>query len=449
MSAPDSALAAAGAVRSGETTARALLEDALRRIEAEDGRLNCFTRVLADRARARADAVDRLVAAGGDAGPLAGVPFAVKDLFDVAGIPTTAGSKAREAAGPALQDAAAIARLEAAGAVLIGTLNMDEFAYGFSTENAHYGVTHNPHDLERLAGGSSGGSAAAVAAGLVQLTLGSDTNGSIRVPASLCGVFGLRPTHGAASEAGVFPFVERLDVIGPFARSVEDVRAAFELMSGQTCAAHQGPIRAARLTGWFHDNADDDARESVAAVCAGLGAAETVELGLAAAGRSAGFLLTASEGGHRHLAGLRQDATAFDHATRSRFVAGALVPDNFLAEAEEVAARFISQFEQAIAGWDILVAPSTPAPAPRIDDGMIVVNGQRLPARANLGLCAQPISLTGAPVLSVPVKRTGRLPLGVQLIATRGREQVLFAAAARLVEMSVVACEWPAMAGAA
>ncbi|MGB3930436.1 MAG: amidase family protein, partial [Sphingobium sp.] len=187
-----SATAIADAVNSGAVTAMSVLEHCLSGLEREGGRLVAVTRLLADRARREAEAVDAIVAAGGDPGPLAGVPYGVKDLFDVAGLPTTAGSSLYADAPPATADAEAIGKLRAAGAVLVATLNMDEFAYGFATINAHHGTTRNPHDLDRLAGGSSGGSAAVVAAGLLPFSLGSDTNGSVRVPASLTGIYGLK-----------------------------------------------------------------------------------------------------------------------------------------------------------------------------------------------------------------------------------------------------------------
>jgi aspartyl-tRNA(Asn)/glutamyl-tRNA(Gln) amidotransferase subunit A len=324
---------------------------------------------------------------------------------------------------------------------------MDEFAYGFSTENVHYGVTHNPHDPGRLAGGSSGGSAAAVAAGLAPISLGSDTNGSIRVPASLCGIYGLRPTHGLLPEEGVFPFIERMDVPGPFTRSLGDLQTVFEIMAGVRIGAAPGSLRAARLTGWFRDNAGHDAREAVDLVCRALGATAERDLDLAGAGRSAAFLITAYEGGRRHLAQMRRDASIFDPATRVRFAAGALLPDEMYADAEAAAARFIAQFQAAFAEYDLLIAPSTPTSAPSIIDGVIEVNGQSVSARANLGVCTQPISITGAPALSVPIRRSGKLPIGVQLIAARGGENVLFAAARQLEEMGVAGADWPDFAG--
>ena len=196
------AIALSEEVRSGRLTALEVITICLLRIERFDSKLKCFTTVLADSARAQAAEIDRRVAAGEDPGPLAGVPFAVKNLFDVAGITTIAGSKIHAEKPPATNDATAVERLKKAGAVIVGALNMDEYAYGFTTENTHYGTTLNPHDLERVAGGSSGGSAAAVAADFVPITLGTDTNGSIRVPAAFCGVFGLKPTYGRISRAG-------------------------------------------------------------------------------------------------------------------------------------------------------------------------------------------------------------------------------------------------------
>ncbi|MEO0539665.1 MAG: amidase family protein, partial [Cyanobacteria bacterium P01_A01_bin.105] len=189
-------------IRQGDTTAQAVVQKTLDQISHRDTQLNCFTTVLAESALAAAAEVDQKIATGETVGPLAGVPFAVKNLFDIQGVVTLAGSKINQNNSPATTDATAVARLKAAGAILVGALNMDEYAYGFVTVNSHYGATPNPHDPTRISGGSSGGSAAAVAAGLVPLTLGSDTNGSIRVPASLCGVYGLKPTYGRLSRAG-------------------------------------------------------------------------------------------------------------------------------------------------------------------------------------------------------------------------------------------------------
>src|SRR5271155_3661496 len=196
-----SALDIARAVASGETSAVAVTEAALARIGKLNPQLNAFTDVTAARARKRAAALDAQRAAGDKLGPLAGVPFAVKNLFDVAGLPTRAGSVINRERQPATQDAVLIRRLEHAGAVLVGTLNMGEYAYDFTGENFHDGPSRNPHDLTRMSGGSSGGSGGAVGGALVPLALGSDTNGSIRVPSSLCGTFGLKPTSGPLTRA--------------------------------------------------------------------------------------------------------------------------------------------------------------------------------------------------------------------------------------------------------
>src|SRR5436190_20263473 len=232
IDATTSARSIAASVRAGKTRARDVVAGALERIARRNAALNAFTAVLGERAQADADAIDRRLAAGDDPGPLAGVPFAAKNLFDVAGLATLAGSKINAGHPPATRDAAAVARLRAAGAVLLGALNMDEYAYGFSSENTHFGPTRNPRDPARMAGGSSGGSGAAVAAGQVPLTLGSDTNGSIRVPASLCGVWGMKPTFGRLSRRGSYPFVHSIDHLGPLADSVEGLALSYDAMQG-------------------------------------------------------------------------------------------------------------------------------------------------------------------------------------------------------------------------
>src|SRR5262249_19390849 len=204
----------------------------LARVAAHNVTVNAFTAVTAERARTQARGIDAAHAAGRPLGALAGVPFAVKNLFDVRGMPTLAGSKINRDRPPGGRDATLIERLEAADAVLIGALNMGEYAYDFTGENVHDGPSRNPHDPSRMTGGSSGGSGAAVAAGLVPIALGSDTNGSIRVPASFCGIFGLKPTFGRLSRAGSFPFVSSLDHLGPLARCTTDLALAYDAMTG-------------------------------------------------------------------------------------------------------------------------------------------------------------------------------------------------------------------------
>ncbi len=227
-----SALEIAQAVATKKISALSITEAALVRIAKHDKILNSFTDVTAERARAKARAVDAAIAAGQNAGPLAGVPFAVKNLFDVQGLATRAGSKINRELKPSPRDATLIERMEAAGAVLVGALNMGEYAYDFTGENVHDGPSRNPHDATRMSGGSSGGSGSAVGGNLVPLALGSDTNGSIRVPSSFCGIFGLKPTYGRLSRARSFPFVASFDHLGPFARNVGDLALAYDAMQG-------------------------------------------------------------------------------------------------------------------------------------------------------------------------------------------------------------------------
>src|SRR5580692_12794445 len=228
----DSAATIAAAVTAGRVSAAHIVEATLARIRERDPLLNSFTAVTERRALANAQALDAARAKGEKLPALAGVPFAVKNLFDVGGLSTLAGSKINRDLPPAERDAALIERLEAAGAVLVGALNMGEYAYDFTGENVHDGASHNPHDLNRMTGGSSGGSGGAVGGGLVPFALGSDTNGSIRVPSSLCGIFGLKPTYGRLSRARTFPFVFSFDHVGPLARSTRDLALAYDAMQG-------------------------------------------------------------------------------------------------------------------------------------------------------------------------------------------------------------------------
>ena len=416
-------------VRQGKVFAEEAVQRTLADIRRHDPRFTAFTRLFEDEAIAAARTVDARIAAGETVGPLAGVPFAVKDLFDVAGYATTAGALMRMDAPAATKDAEAVRRLKAAGAVLIGTLNMDEYAYGFATVNAHFGTTKNPHDVMRLAGGSSGGSAAAVAAGMVPLTLGSDTNGSIRVPASLCGVWGMRPGDGAISLDGVFPFVEALDTIGPFTRTVGELRSAYGVLSGVTLSGGAKP-RVARLGGFFARNASAEAVTAIDAVMEhfganALGSDATVDLPQAEAARSAAFLITAAQGGALHLDTLRTRAMDYDPAVRDRLLAGAMVPAAAYLKAWQVRAQWRRRIARVFEDYDILLAPATPTVAPRIDEGTILIDGKPASARANLGIYCQALSLAGVPVVAAPYDK-GHLPIGVQCVTAPGREGMLF-----------------------
>jgi len=436
-------------------TALSIVADTLQRIAVVNPSINAFTAVFAEKAIADAKALDAAVAAGHAVGPLAGVPFAVKNLFDVEGHVTLAGSKIKRDAAPASRDAALIARLKAAGAILVGTLNMDEFAYGFVTENAHYGVTRNPHDLDRIAGGSSGGSAAAVAAGIVPFSLGSDTNGSIRVPAALCGVYGLKPTWGRLSLAGAFPFVESLDHTGLFAHDLEDLAFVYDTLSDAATSEppdplvgglqdlSSWPLRVGVLTGWFTQGAANEVMQALAPLADALGADQAVELPGAEAARSAAFCLSAYEGARLHLDDLRRRADAFDPAVRDRLLAGALLPNQIAEQAHAYRRIFQTATAEAFKRYDVLIAPVTPCVAPRIDEPTMMVDGEALSVRKNLGAYTQPLSFVGLPVLASPLNRPGGLPIGIQIIGDQGRERSIFAVAAKLAALDLVRANPP------
>lgn len=448
----------AHAVRTREVSAGALVEASLAHIKATNGRINAFTEVTASRARQRAALLDRQLAddsPGLAAQPLLGVPFAVKNLFDIQGVSTLAGSAIERDRAPATADALLVQRLEAAGAVLVGALNMDEYAYGFTTENSHAGPARNPHDLTRIAGGSSGGSGAAVAAGQVPLALGSDTNGSIRVPASLCGVFGLKPTFGRLPRTGSYPFISGLDHLGPFARSVRDLALSYDLMQGPEAAGPSARrdagcaqrtaepalpsltrgmdgLRVGVLGGYFQDHAQPQAWAAVQRVAKALGARDTVELPMVEAGRAAAFLITNAEGGALHLDDLRRRAGDFEPLSRDRFLAGALLPAAWIDRAQRVRRLYA----QAVAGlfehFDVLLAAATPCAATPIGAQWLELNGKRLPLRPSMGLLTQPFSCIGLPVCAVPVWPEAGLPIGVQLITAPWREDLALRAAAVL-----------------
>jgi aspartyl-tRNA(Asn)/glutamyl-tRNA(Gln) amidotransferase subunit A len=349
------------------------------------------------RGRGRAAALDARHAAGDRLGPLAGVPFSVKNLFDVAGLSTRAGSRTNRERPPAEKDAPLIARLEAAGAVLVGALNMGEYAYDFTGENVHDGPSRNPHDTTRMTGGSSGGSGAAVAGRLVPLALGSDTNGSIRVPSSLCGIFGLKPTYGRLSRAGSFPFVTSLDHLGPFARNASDLAAAYDAMQGPdpadpVCAQRPAEptlplierkaerLRIAIAGGYFRAGVPVEAAAAVAKVAAALGVAREIELPEAERARAAAYVITASEGAALHLDRLRRRAADYDPAVRDRLIAGAMIPAAMVASAQKFRRwyrdRVLALFDEV----DAILAPATPCTAPSPGQETLVANGLAMPA---------------------------------------------------------------------
>ena len=430
-------------------TARKITETTLDVLKQQDSSIHSVTRLLTNEALAQADAVDALRSAGKPLPPLAGVPFGVKDLFDVAGYVTTAGSIVLNDTPPATHDAPVVKRLKDAGAILVATLNMDEFAYGFATENSHYGTTFNPRDTSRMAGGSSGGSAAAVAAGFLPLALGSDTNGSIRVPASLCGVWGLKPTFGRLPREGAYPFSASLDVVGHFAANLSDLTTAFHVMDGTSAAPEPklSDLRIARLGGWFATNLTPSCQKALDRTCDALDVKQTVELPEVAIARACSFLITAAEGGNLHLPRLRKLAAQYDPATRDRLLAGALLPADTYLQAQ----RFRRWFRDEVHALfrekaDVLIAPSVMCEAPRRDDPTVMVDGKNVSARAYLGLYTQPLSLPGLPVLAAPLINPDGLPLGLQLVAAPGKEASLFAVARELEKSGVCGYSKPEFA---
>ncbi|MEO5671828.1 MAG: AtzE family amidohydrolase [Ramlibacter sp.] len=444
------------AIATGEMSAREALDACISRIESTDRRVNAFTGKSYVRARDEAGVVDAMRSRGEPLGPLAGVPYAVKNLFDIESEVTLAGSKINRANAPARADAVLIQRLRAAGAVLVGSLNMDEYAYGFTTENSHDGPVRNPHAPSRTAGGSSGGSGAAVAAGQVPLTLGSDTNGSIRVPASLCGVWGLKPTFGRLSRRGSYPFVHSIDHLGPLADSVDGLALSYDAMQGpdpQDPGCHalriepvagsvaqdvQG-LRIGILGGYFHDNATAPARAAAALAASTLGASEEVQWPDAALGRAAAFIITASEGGSLHLDDLRKRADDFEPLSVDRFLSGALQPAHWVVLAQRFRRLYRDRVNSLFRHWDVLIAPATPVSAPMLGTESLDINGATHPCRPAMGLLTQPISFAGCPVVAAPMwpDGTGAMPLGVQLIAAPWREDLALRAAHALQQAGV------------
>ena len=454
-----SATEIASAVSGRKLSALGVTEAALARIARHDTILNSFTDVTADRARAKARSIDAAIAAGKNPGPLAGVPFAVKNLFDVQGLSTRAGSKINRDLKPSPRDATLIERMEAAGAVLVGALNMGEYAYDFTGENVHDGPSRNPHDVTRMTGGSSGGSGGAVGGNLVPLALGSDTNGSIRVPSSFCGIFGLKPTYGRLSRARSFPFVFSFDHLGPFARSVGDLALAYDAMQGPdaedaactTRAAEPvtpllvqdiGALRIAIAGGYFQKNVYPEAVEAVGRVARALGTTRVVEIPEAARARSAAYVITASEGASLHLDRLRRRPNDFDPAVRDRLIAGAMIPAPLVDRAQKFRRWYQAQMIELFKSVDVIIAPATPCVAPKLGQTTFVLDGVELPVRANIGVHTQPISFIGLPVVAVPVPLEP-MPIGVQIIAAPWREDIALRVAHALERAGVVSAPPP------
>lgn len=469
MSGPprDDVLCFLGAAELGRRMARrelspvAVVEAHLDRIAALDRKLNAFLVVTAERARDEARAAERELAAGPPRGPLHGVPFALKDLFDAAGLATTAGAKSPAVVAP-VRDAAAYARLREAGVVFLGKTNLHEFAFGITSDNPHFGPVRNPWDPARSPGGSSGGSGAALAAGLCAASLGTDTGGSIRIPAAACGVVGLKPTLGRVSRGGVVPLCWSLDTVGPMARTVEDVALLMDAIAGPDAedgsgapvpaAAVAGPRRPAESFGreleagarglalgvpreWFFEGVEPGVVAAVEAALAALEreGARRVEVatpGMAEA-HTAHHAILAVEAATFHARRLRERPGDLGDDVRRGLELGSLVPAVDYVNARRVQTVARATFAAALERADVLVTPALPAAPPRVGEAM-----SREPAVAWNRLLT-PLNLAGLPALSVPCGFDGAgLPVGLQLVARPFAEASLLRAG-RAVERAV------------
>lgn len=447
----ETAIEIAAAIRSGSSKAVDVVGAALARIDRLNPSINAFTEVTRKQAVEAATAVDAKVAKGIDPGPLAGVPFGVKNNFDIEGVTTLAGSKVYRGRAAAGADAFAVQSLKRAGAILLGALNMDEFACGITTENAHYGPTRNPLDTERISGGSSGGSAAAVAAGMVPLAVGTDTGGSIRVPSAMCGVFGMKPTYGRLSRTGVVPFSWSMDHVGPLAKTLGDLAAGYDALQGRDPvdpvqnarnaepalpAISEGPgkLRIALLDGWFKDNAGEDAEACVEQAAERLKITHRASLSRTDVARAAMNLIVMTEASAFLLPELRKHDKDFDPMTRSRLLASAMLPAGYAAAAQRFRAWYRQQAAELFKTADVLIAPALPFPATRIGQDRIVFRGKDILCRPMFTLLTAPLSFLGLPVVMVPVHRSEGMPLGVQVIAKPFAEADAFRVAAGLTQ---------------
>jgi aspartyl-tRNA(Asn)/glutamyl-tRNA(Gln) amidotransferase subunit A len=471
MSGPMTAEAIAAGVRAGDLSALDVLDRCLAEIDAREGDIHAFNLVEADEARAAAADIDRRVAAGEDPGPLAGVPVALKDNLCTRGVPTTCSSRILDGWRPPY-DATVVERLAASGAVRVGKTNLDEFAMGSSTENSAFGPTRNPHDLSRVPGGSSGGSAAAVAAGFAPLALGSDTGGSIRQPAALCGVVGVKPTYGLVSRYGLVAFASSLDQIGPFAANVADAARLLDVIGGHdprdstsipvpppTLAEMIGEgVQGLRVGVISELSGEGIAPEVTARVRAAAEALEAAgakvgdaSVPAATYGLSAYYLINPAEAssnlarydGVRYglrvdagLTGEMMDATrtaGFGAEVKRRIMLGTYALsagyyDAYYGKALRVRTLIARDFEAAYQQYDLLLSPTTPTTAFRlgekIDDPLTMYLND---------VCTIPSNLTGHPAMSVPYGTgDGGLPVGVQVLAPALGEATMFRAAAVL-----------------
>jgi aspartyl-tRNA(Asn)/glutamyl-tRNA(Gln) amidotransferase subunit A len=411
----------------------------LERIAALDARLRAYITVSADAALLAARAAETDLMAGKVAGPLHGVPWAPKDLYSTKGVRTTGGSTILADSVPAA-DATVVARLARAGAILLGKLNMHEFAYGPEGLNAHFGDTRNPWsaDAHRIAGGSSSGSGAAVAAGLAPGSLGSDTGGSIRIPASLCGITGLKPTYGRVSRAGVLPLAWSMDHVGPMTRSARDCALMLGAIAGYdpadpTTSVLPVPDYGAALTGdvkglrvgllraHFTDAATHEVRAAVESAAKALESAgavvDEVSLTHVAHVATASAVIVASEALAYHAPWMRARAQDYQPDVRERLRLGAFVTGAHYVRSQQIRALLTREVDEALARRDVLLAPATPLAAPVLGERETTLGDGPSDVRAALLRCARPFNFSGHPACAAPCGFTaGGLPIGVQVV---------------------------------
>jgi aspartyl-tRNA(Asn)/glutamyl-tRNA(Gln) amidotransferase subunit A len=421
-------------LRAREISSERVTEECLERIHADNPRLNAFITVMADDARKRARQADQELASGRDRGPLHGVPISIKDLLDIRGVPTTAASRVRDG-HIADRDAPAITHLAQGGAVFLGKTNLHEFAFGTTNEDSAFGPAHNPHDPTRSPGGSSGGSAASVAAGMALATIGTDTGGSIRIPAAACGVVGLKPTLGEISTDGVVPLSQTLDHVGPLAQTVADASLVYHALLGdptKTIPA-QMPVHGLRLAvprPYFCDLLDDDVRQRFEEALERLRMAgvriDEIEIRHAADISPVYLHIQLADASAYHAPMLETMPERYTAAVRLRLEMGRyLLAEDYVRAliGREVLKR---EVDAALAQHDALVIPTLPIPAPPIGANTVRIGSSDVPIRNAMLRLTQPFNVTGHPAISMPCGRTpAGLPCALQLVGCRGQTDAL------------------------